>query len=369
MRSIAAMPMLAAALAGLAAQVTLAHAPTCGPIGAAAPLPDCAIIPSVSCGGGGDWQHQLRRTTPAGRQYCLHLPVIARTVPVPLVVYLHRAGGTAAEVYDRTELLVRAASFELAPGINGFALAVPQARHLSGAPSTEPACVSRWDFYHRNFSTGRHCADCPMGNLSTNEDIAMLDEVISAAASSGAVDPTRVYMVGEGDGGFMAQLYSIARAVDVHSVQPSGTCVAASSVTSAGDPFKPLCPTVTYPPPTSSRIPLMITSRNCKDTVCCDPHQPYCTPGQPGYDVQTWVATAHAKLGLTVRWDLVSSTGHPAAGCLHGTAAKPCNGSFPVGHVSNMLRFLGQHESESECWDRYDMLRTVHQHHRVAPRP
>ena len=76
-----------------------------------------------------------------------------------------------------------------------------------------------------------------MGDFSTNEDIAFIDQIINAAVSQGLADPTRVYLGGWGDGGFFAQMYAISRSRDSLSVQPAGTCVAAASVYSAADPF------------------------------------------------------------------------------------------------------------------------------------
>ena len=62
---------------------------------------------------------------------------------------------------------------------------------LCGPQYAAPTCTTRWDFYHRNFSNGRACADCPLGARSTNRDIAMLDYIVSDAVNSGSVERAR----------------------------------------------------------------------------------------------------------------------------------------------------------------------------------
>jgi hypothetical protein len=49
---------------------------------------------------------------------------------------------------------------------------------------TNVSCATAWDYLHRNFSTGRRCSDCAMGNLSTNNDIAFIDMIVNAEAST-----------------------------------------------------------------------------------------------------------------------------------------------------------------------------------------
>lgn len=143
--------------------------------------------------------------------------------------------------YQQTTLRNLADTYSIA-GSTGFALAIPQARRLLWAPRTRTMhsgcntldhggdgdgdgncsnttttaattttttnttatfrnnaanCLTAWDFYHRNFSTGRACRDCAMGSFSTNNDVAFIDSIVNAAVDSGAVDPTRVYLSGQ----------------------------------------------------------------------------------------------------------------------------------------------------------------------------
>jgi hypothetical protein len=186
--------------------------------------------PPPQCRGGGELRHAFDGTVL--RQYCLHAPPSPppptaagsppKQAPLPLLVYLHDEGEGVDQIYRHTSLPRQAETFALSPGLRGFVLALPQAGALR-PPAAAPAgaCATGWDYWHRNFSTGRACADCPMGNLSTNADIAFVDRVVDAAVSSGRVDPTKVFVGGWGAGGFFAQMYGAARARDAGSAQPS----------------------------------------------------------------------------------------------------------------------------------------------------
>ena len=295
------------------------------------------------------------------RAYCLFAGSTPGT-PQPLLIYLHDEGRSVATIYRDTTLRSLAEAYQLAPGIKGFALAVPQGRLLRSPRTGE--CNADWDFFHRNFSTGRACPSCPMGRMSTNEDVALLDHIVNDAVSSGEADPTRVYLGGWGTGGFFAQMYGTARSRDLLSAQPSGACVAAVSVVSSADPFNNItandapegCMLKPYPKQT---VPTMVSSYSC-DAVCCDGRQPHCPlAGAPGFDTARWVADAKAKMaGLEIRWDVFDGNGStPATSCDHSPACDAAVAAqnrrrFPIHREAAMLAFLGGHEADPGCWDR-----------------
>ena len=292
--------------------------------------------PPPQCRGGGELRHAFDGTVL--RQYCLHAPPSPppptaagsppKQAPLPLLVYLHDEGEGVDQIYRHTSLPRQAETFALSPGLRGFVLALPQAGALR-PPAAAPAgaCATGWDYWHRNFSTGRACADCPMGNLSTNADIAFVDRVVDAAVSSGRVDPTKVFVGGWGAGGFFAQMYGAARARDAGSAQPSGTCVAAAAVYSAADPFSGIrsrddgCALRPYP---NASVATLIASHSC-DSVCCDAAQPDCPSlGTPGWDVSRWVADAQQKMGLRIDWQLLlNSSSSPASAASGPPVAHP----------------------------------------------
>ena len=328
--------------------------------------------------------------------------------------YLHRAGGGAGDVFRETTLRA-AVDSAVVGGVKGFILVVPQARclawpstaHVASSnvrpvpsstnqprtahtvhndtrfirptrgPSdnvvgddrvTNALCATAWDYLHRNFSSGRRCTDCPMGTLSTNNDVAFIDTIINAEVASGAVDPTRVYVGGWREGGFFAQMYGTARARDEGSTQPSGTCVAAVTVVAAGNPFTNItsddensfgaaCELSPYP---SHGVPTHVTSTVCDASVCCNASQPNCLARSPGHDVAEWVAAARVKLSTHVTWNLLNSsegTGRESALC--DTDPAVCTAAvaqhntelFPSRHEADMLDFLASHVSDTGCWD------------------
>jgi diamine N-acetyltransferase len=332
------------------------------------PLKQCATPPAITCRENSSILHVFDGL--GDRPYCLHVPsprtrmnrsgtFVDAALPVPLIIFLHDAGATIEQVYEHTSLL-QTSRLSGVFGPAGYALALPQARGVVTHPGA--TCVTGWDYLHRNFSNGRRCADCSMGNLSSNLDVATVDRIINDAVDAGLVDPTRIYIAGWGVGGFFGQMYSIARAIAAWSVQPSGTCVAAATVYSAGDPFNHIamgdhCALDPYP---RRSVPVMVTSRAC-DTVCCDAHaQPYC-PGRqrPGWDLPQWVADARNKMNLSLRWDLLNVSSivrSNARGgvCLHScdsVEAKQGHAQWPREREMAMLSFLASHTSSTLCWD------------------
>eukprot|EP00912_Choanoflagellata_sp_UC4_P002146 UC4_evm2s1361 len=335
---------------------------------------------------------ELRSITIGGqsiRQYCYHVPSHGRghlPIPVPLIIFLHREGSNTSSVYDETIWRNLSDSYSIS-GSNGFAVAFPQARRLIhlrtyNESKNQTECATRWDFYHRNFSTGRRCIDCPMGSFSTNADIAFIDVIINDAVDSGLVDPTRIYLSGAAEGGFFAQMYSIARSRNFKSVQPSGTCVAAASVYAAGDPFSNItaydaknygaaCSMNPYP---SETVPVMITSKDCDNVVGCDSaHQCQismngCSARPPGFNIADWINDAKLKMDLDISWDLITTirnitlrcaTEHYCCksntkfGCSDAVSAQN-HDTFPKSREYRMLSFLEKQTSDSACWDKLD---------------
>ena len=136
--------LLALLQAALLATGTAA-APRCNSqTGLITPVPCCAPPAPVCCRGGGVLGHAFDGT--AARPYCLHTANASAAVapaPLPLLVYLHDAGESVAQIYERTSLVAQASRFSLSPGLRGFALALPQARGLL-APATGSAGCGKY---------------------------------------------------------------------------------------------------------------------------------------------------------------------------------------------------------------------------------
>eukprot|EP01050_Picozoa_sp_SAG11_P023013 SAG11_NODE_4501_length_1873_cov_1.788032_2_plen_240_part_00 len=148
------------------------------------PIPQCGPAAKVTCYGRGSSARSVFDGI-ASRPYCLNLPPNRSTspsaaVPLPLLVYLHDVGGSVENIFTNTTLPQQAQSFALSPGLHGFALALPQARSLfwsaadgtTGAPAAR-SCMPRWDFYHRNFSTGRCTAPASAAPRNCVESAAL----------------------------------------------------------------------------------------------------------------------------------------------------------------------------------------------------
>eukprot|EP00035_Acanthoeca_spectabilis_P030268 m.476449 g.476449 ORF g.476449 m.476449 type:complete len:389 (-) comp40878_c0_seq1:3-1169(-) len=346
-------------------------------VGLRHPLTQCGPTPHIGCGTATSTPHSSAvHTVPLTangqhREACVYVPEgvnIPRDGPIPMLIYLHGTNNTADSVLTSTAL-IDAANRTVIGGRAGFVLAAVQARRLLWPTEQPPMgahCDTRWDWLHRNFSTGRRCPDCPLGNFSTNNDVATLDALINLYVNDGTVDPTRVYVGGWDAGGFFAELYGMARSRDVLSVQPSGTCVAAASVVGCGDPFTNItaddaevfgagCALDPYPTRT---VPVQLTSFSCDAVTCCNADQPGCATVSPGFEVAEWVGTARERMGLAVRWDLLNASGGNADGCAltqstcTQTEGDQLHKAFPVGHEVGMLQFLAGFTSDTGCWDR-----------------
>jgi len=210
----------------------------------------------------------------------------------PLVLFFHREGGNADDVYDATSLRAKAKSFVLSGEASrpGFFIASSQGRNLHW-PTDELRDGTHFDIYHR-----------VLESPSTNPDIFFVDRLVDLLVSGGTVDPARIYVIGWGNGGDFAQLYAMAR----HETPTAGgNRVAAVAVYSSGDPFEqalagetPSCQLNPYP---RSTVPLLHVGRTC-DLMTCDVSQDGALRSQgrnnpPGEVVSSWLADLAAKVG------------------------------------------------------------------------
>ena len=119
----------------------------------------------------------------AAREYLLFVP--PGTAPLPLVVFLHGAGGTAAWADGETGWSALAAR-------DGFALALPEG--TPPHPDKPPKFLSnprRWNDGSPN----------PVGDA---DDVAFLAALVEDASRRTAIDGTRVYLSGFSNGAGMA---------------------------------------------------------------------------------------------------------------------------------------------------------------------
>jgi len=275
-------------------------------------IPTCATSADAVAGGRGAFDDGPPRTwvDPGGtrRYWCQHVPPgTGPTSRQPVLVFLHGTGGTAQSIYDVTSLRDKAAS-------TPFILVSAQGRNLH-VPTEGRTDSSKWDEFHRDLSS-------PSGN----PDIAFLDHIIDSLGDE--ADPRRIYVSGWSNGGFMAQLYAIARH---ETATPGGNRVAAAAVFSAADPFEEIasgagCKLDPYP---RSSVPLMVVSRSC-DVVACDEAQADELRDQgigvpPGRVVGPWIRDARDRVGADVEWRLVSGLFEVA-----GRVVTSCSSTCPA---------------------------------------
>ena len=236
------------------------------------------------------------------------------------------------------------------PSRPGFLLVSVQGRSLH-YPTGNPRDGHHHDFYYRD-----------LGAPSTNPDIANVDRIVDQLSASGAVDRSRIYLMGWSNGGYFGQMYAIAR----HArPTPGGNRVAAAAVFTAADPFHntsrsqvPSCQLDPYP---RSTVPILLVSRAC-DIVACDAAQAqaFAANGfetEPGQVARTWFEDLATKVhDPNVEWTIVSGIGTVVAQC---TPVPPCSVAaatlnhlrWPNGvgdqsgidHEPAMLDFLRQH--------------------------
>ena len=225
------------------------------------------------------------------RHACIRRPLSASGIsPRPLLVWFHPGGGGNADVVaSETQLLEKAASFDLTgdPARPGFILASVQGRNLR-FPTAHPRDGQHHDFYYRD-----------LNSPSTNPDIANVDELIDAIVQEGIVDTNRIYVVGWSNGGFFSQLYAIAR----HSTPTvGGNRVAAAAVFGTASPFGD----VSWDPFSesdhqgfscaidipASTVPILIVYRTSDATVACNDQHAACFLTEPAYNTGRWIDQA-----------------------------------------------------------------------------
>jgi len=289
------------------------------------------------------------------RHTCVFVPDGASSAsPLPLLLFMHGAYGSADDVYDATSLRSKAEGFDLSgdPARPGFVLLSVQGRNLHW-PTADPRDGAHHDVFHRDLAAP-----------SANPDVHNLDLLIDALVEQGAVDPERVYVAGWSNGGFFAQLYAIARH---EQPTPGGNLVAAAAVFSAADPFhearagqEPSCRLDPYP---TSTVPIMVVSQAC-DLVACDEAQAEDleasgVPVAPGFVVETWMEDLASLVGdHDASWRIVDGFGQPAEACTGPALCGPAIATlghvrWPDGiadgsgidHEADMLAFLRQQAS------------------------
>ena len=275
------------------------------------------------------------------RYWCEYVPPAAGAANrMPVLVFLHGSGGVAQTVYNSTLLRQKAND-------TPFILVSLQARNLH-VPTLDRTDTSKWDEFHRDFAS-------PSGN----RDLEFIDHVIDSLAD--VADPNRIYISGWSNGGFMAQLYAIARH---ETATPGGHRVAAAAVFSAADPFHHVvavddtCRLDPYPP---SNVPIMLVSRAC-DIVACDEAQATQLRDDgigvpPGRIVEPWIADATA-LGANIEWRRVSGLFEIA-----GRIVDQCSANCPAARATiNHIRWPDGIADESGTDHEPDMLQFLFDH-------
>jgi len=260
----------------------------------------------------------------APRAACVYEP--PGSTPKPLVVFLHRLGGSADDVYNLTSLRKEAATTDLGDGA-GFALAADQGDNLHSALDASTPGPNH-DFYYRDFAR--------------NPDFESVDHVVDTLVAGGKIDTARIYVMGWGEGAFFAEAYAIVRNV---TATPGGSRVAAAAVYEGADPFqspttaRPDCKEATYP---RASVPIYLLHRSCS-LVACDSTQATTFGLPPGFDVETWAATPSA----VIQDQIIDELGAPATSCAQvcglKEAASKESASWPSGWETEMLAFLAKH--------------------------
>ncbi len=265
---------------------------------------------------------------------------------LPMVVWLHGALANADHAFTKTNLGDNAKNFDLSgEGRPGFVLVAIQGRNLNYP--TEAKDGRHWDHFHRD-----------LASPSANPDMAIIDDVLDTLVGEGGVDTDRIYTMGHSNGGFLAQMYAIAR----HDTPtPGGVRVAATSVFSTGDPFSELllqqrhddgtsCMLDSYP---RSTVPLMFTGRDC-DKMACSTRQAEdladrgrdSIAAEPGHDVEQWMSALDDKVGdRNVRRVILTGFGRVTNRCARWCGPNMAwinHTLWPRRYESEMLSFLRQ---------------------------
>lgn len=221
------------------------------------------------------------------RYACYYVPAGAsRVSPRPLLIWLHGGEGSAEDLYNHTSLREKAHSFALGGGERGFVLVAVQGRNIHYPTGHPPGSREgrHHDIYYRDLSAP-----------STNPDVQFLDHLVDTLVARGVVDPRRIHVMGWSNGGFMAQLYAIARH---ETPTPGGNRVAAAAAFGAADPFNDVVAGQggqlrPYP---RSTVPFFLVMRVCDAACACSPAQQRQFDTPPGYVLLPWLADLREKV-------------------------------------------------------------------------
>jgi len=253
----------------------------------------------------------------ADRYLCYHGSTASAGNRRPLLIFLHGAHGAAGNVYNSTSVRAEVAARD-------WTFVSVQGRNLHWVNTADGA---HFDHFHRD-----------LASPSTNQDVALLDQLIDTAVNDFFVDPRRIYLMGWSNGGFMAQMYGIAR----HDTPtPGGNRVAAVAAFTAADPFhtttddaSPSCRLATYP---TTTLPIFLVSRAC-DIVACDEAQKADLvaegfPVAPGHVVESWVSDLRGRMAdPNVQWRPILGSGQPAVRCTGAALCGPATAT--LNHLS-----------------------------------
>lgn len=201
----------------------------------------------------------------------------------PLIIWLHGGYDDADSVYDATNFRAHAEDYVFENGRVGFVLASVQGRNLRWAEYTGVNDGRAHDFLHWD-----------LASPSANPDVAHLDALIDRLVASGAVDPDRIHLMGWSAGGFMSQLYGIARH---ETPTPGGNYVASVAVYSAANPFASLggCARDPQPP---TLLPIFTVGRDCDIVLCTEAHADVSVSDDPlGMSMNQWVDLLELDFG------------------------------------------------------------------------
>jgi pimeloyl-ACP methyl ester carboxylesterase len=295
-------------------------------IASAITLPSCMTQGSVTP----SYDDHLSRMTwtlgAAPRAACVYQP--PGSGKKPLVVFLHRLGGSADDIYNLTTLRSAATSYPLGDG-SGFAIAADQGDNLESAAHVSSPGAAH-DFYYRDFGS--------------NPDFQSLDHIIDTLVAGERIDTQRIYLIGWGEGGFFAEEYAIVRNV---TATPGGNRVAAAAVYESADPFQGPstsfadCKEAKYP---TSAVGLYLLQRACG---FCNAPQMTMFGLPPGYDAEDWVTTLKDSVKVDPVELIIDELEKEASSCASVCSAKlassQANTSWPLARETGLLSFLASH--------------------------
>lgn len=286
------------------------------------------------------------------RYACYFVPSGAsRISPRPLLIWLHGGEGSAEDVYNHTSLREKAESFDLGGDKRGFVLVAVQGRNIHYPTGHPPGSREgrHHDIYYRDLRAP-----------STNPDIQFLDHLVDTLVARGIVDPRRIYAMGWSNGGFMAQLYGIARH---ETATPGGNRIAAAAAFGSADPFNEVVAgqggqLQLYP---KSSVPLFLVMRSCDAACACSPaqHRQFETP--PGYTLLPWLTDLEKKVGnRNVEHRIIDDEGRRVSTC---DSSRRCLSRLGmIRGIKNHLRWPdGVEDKAGRDWEP-EMLRFFRRH-------